>query len=268
MLSLIQRLGHDTLTQPGRFLFTPIPDALEIFVYLHNIIEQIVKEQLKTCADKDILKTCLEFLSEDPNLRKLWQKLLGDDDDETFRAGSVVLLQRVVTMFLKSKQQIIREQLQLKANKQSSSLRQTVGKRQKKKEEPVECVVVFRGNPTDASTVLEFLTDVFMKSEPPLILSKLHGNELTSILQSLGLPGLMGKGKNRQVELLINHHASGKDWNILYPDKVSPLELIVIQKIKYQETVPWVAPQSSTKNYFHPERDEGDLFRTKMYHSV
>lgn len=67
------------------------------------------------------LQTCLTFLSEDPNLRRLWQKLLGDEDDETFRAGSVMLLERVVIMFLKSKQQIIREQLQLKDNQQSSS---------------------------------------------------------------------------------------------------------------------------------------------------
>ena len=161
------------------------------------------------------------FLSKDSNLRKMWQKLLGDEDDEIFCAGSVILLQRVVTMFLKSKQQITREQLQLKANKQSSSLRETVGKRQKSKEEPVECVVAFHANPTDASTVLEFLNDAFMKSEPSVILNKLHGNELTSILQSLGMPGLMGKGKSWQIEQLINHHACGKDWNILFPDKVS-----------------------------------------------
>ncbi|CAB4030591.1 Hypothetical predicted protein, partial [Paramuricea clavata] len=192
------------------------------FVYLHNIIEQIVKERLESCADKDILKTCLKFLSEDLNLRKLWQKLLGDEDDDTFRAGSVLLLQRVTAMFLKSKQQIIREQLQLKANKQSSSLRQTVGKRQKSKEkwiEPEECLVAFRGNPTDASAVMEFLTGVFMKSDPSVILSKLHGTELTAILQSLGLPGLNGKGKKQQVERLVHHHASGKDWNICFPDK-------------------------------------------------
>ena len=221
MLSLIQRLGQDTLIQPGKFLFTLIPDVLEVFVYLHNIIEQIVKEQLKTSADKDILKTCLNILSKDPNLRKMWRKLLGDEDDEIFCAGSVILLQRVVTMFLKSKQQIIREQLQLKANKQSSSLRKTVGKRQKPKEEPVECVVAFRANLTDASTALEFLNDAFMKSEPSVILNKLHGNELTSILQSLGMPRLMGKGKSWQIEQLINHHACGKDWNILFLDKVS-----------------------------------------------
>ena len=156
-------------------------------------------------------------MSEDPNLRRLWQKLLGDEDDETltFRAGSVILLQRFI-MFLKSRQQIIREQLlQLKDNQQRLSSRQTVGKSRKPKEEPIKCVVAFRKNPTDASTLLKFLTDVFMKSEPSVILTKLHGNELTSILRSLDMPGFMGKGKNRQIELLINHHASGKDWNLL-----------------------------------------------------
>jgi hypothetical protein len=49
------------------------------------------------------------------------------------RAGSVLLLQRTVTMFMKSKQQIIREQLQLKAKKQSSSLRQSISKERKPK---------------------------------------------------------------------------------------------------------------------------------------
>ena len=73
-------------------------------------------------------------------------------------------------MFLKSRQQIIREQLQLKDNQQSSSSRQTVGKIRKPKAEPIECVVAFRKNATDASTVLKFLTDVFMKSEPSVIL--------------------------------------------------------------------------------------------------
>ena len=115
--------------------------------------------------------------------------MLGDDDTDIFRAASVLLLQRVVVMFLKSKQQIIREQLQLKANKQSASLRQTVKSKQKpkQKKEPLnESIIAFRSNPTDASIVLEFLTDVFCKSEPSVILSKLHGAELTLILQSVG----------------------------------------------------------------------------------
>ena len=37
----------------------------------------------------------------------MWHKLLGDEDTDMFRAASVVLLQRVVVMFIKSKQEII-----------------------------------------------------------------------------------------------------------------------------------------------------------------
>ena len=52
-----------------------------------------------------------------------------------------------------------------------------------------------------------------------LTLNKLHGAELTLILQSLGLPGLNGKAKNLQIELLEKHHAA-KGWNIVFPEKV------------------------------------------------
>ena len=221
--SLIERLGKDNLVQPGKFLFMTEPSVVEIFIYLHEIVEKIVKDGLNVCVDKDILKKCLQHLSEDKTLREMWYKLLGDEDADMFHAASVILLQRVVGMFLKSKLQIIREQLQLKANKQSASLRQTVKSRQKPKEKKKptsECIVAFRSNPTDASAVLEFLTDVFSKSEPSLTLNKLHGAELTLILQSLGLPGLNGKAKNLQIELLEKHHAAGKGWNIVFPEKV------------------------------------------------
>lgn len=151
----------------------------------------------------------------------MWYKLLGGGETDAFCAGSIILLQRVVGMFLKSKQQIIREQLQLKPNK-SSSLRQTVCKGQKPKfSEPIECLADYHGNPTDASTVMKFLTDVFGKSERSVILNKLHGNELTSILWSLGI-----KGKNKQIQFLEKQYASGKEWNILFPDKVSNWQII------------------------------------------
>ena len=72
ILSLIERLGSDVLVQPGKFLFTPIPKILEVFVYLHNILERIVKNQLSSHPDKDILKDCLDLLSKDPLLRQMW----------------------------------------------------------------------------------------------------------------------------------------------------------------------------------------------------
>ena len=99
--SLIERLGKDNLVQPGKFLFIPESSVVEVFIYLHEILEKIVKDGLKTCVDKDILKKCLQYLSEDKDLRKMWHKLLGDEDTDMFRAASVVLLQRVVVMFVK-----------------------------------------------------------------------------------------------------------------------------------------------------------------------
>ena len=45
---------------------------------------------------------------------------------EEEKAASIIVLQRVVSMFVKSKQQIIREQLHLKPQKKSKSLRQTL----------------------------------------------------------------------------------------------------------------------------------------------
>ena len=53
------------------------------------------------------------------------------------------------------------------------------------------------------------------------MLNKLHGVELTSILQSLGLPGLNRKAKSQQIQSLEKHHATGKGCNIVFPEKVS-----------------------------------------------
>ena len=55
-MSLIERLGSDVLVQPGKFLLIPIPEIVEVFVYLHNTVERIVKNQLGSHPDKDILK--------------------------------------------------------------------------------------------------------------------------------------------------------------------------------------------------------------------
>ena len=228
ILSLIERLGSDVLVQPGKFLFTPIPEIVEVFVYLHNTVERIAKNQLGSHPDKDILKDCLELLSKNPQLRQMWYKILGDEDNANFKPGCLVLLQRVVGMFLKSKQQIIREQLQLKPNKQSSSLRQSLSKKPIPKErkqlsQSDEYVAKFRRNPTDITQVKEFLTNAFsIPSQAPDVLKKLHEKELTHILECLGLPGFAGKKKQKQIDLLVTHNVDGKKWNIIFPDKVSP----------------------------------------------
>ena len=81
---------------------------------------------------------------------------------------------------------------------------------------------MFRHNCTDLVEVVEFFANVFSTDEPSVILNKLHGKELTLILQSFGLPGLNGKRKQQQVEKLVLHNSECKNWDIIFPDKVNP----------------------------------------------
>jgi hypothetical protein len=180
-----------------------------------------VKVALERCADKEILKHCLQVLSESSELREKWAKVLCGEENEMFMAARILILQRIASMFVKSKQQIIREQLQLKAQKHSASFRQslkktksvknTVEKPSEKEFKKYECVQVFRQSPEDSNCVTVFLTEVFKNSaDAPDILGKLRGCELSRILKSLGLPGYAGKSKKKQIDTLIKHGEDGK----------------------------------------------------------
>ena len=38
--SFIGKLGNDSLAQPGKFLFIPEPNVLEVFIYLYEIVKK------------------------------------------------------------------------------------------------------------------------------------------------------------------------------------------------------------------------------------
>ena len=222
LMELIKRLGEDKLVQPGKFLFFPISEIVPFFVYLHTAVEDVVGKKLKEHAEKSLLRYCLQVLSESQELREMWSNVLVKSEDKLFNAASIMILQRIVAMFVKSKQQIIREQLQLKARKQSTSLRQTlkkaksdkiIKKQQTGKEEvkQYQCVSDFRQNSDDPAHIVMFLDNTFTNpAEAPEILNRLHGKELSNILKSLGLPSLPGKSKKRQIDILLKHHREGK----------------------------------------------------------
>ena len=228
IMDLVKSLGEDKLIQPGKFLFIPSSETVTFFVYLHTVVEKIVKVALGRCADKDILKHCLEVLSESSELRQEWAKVFCQEENEMFRAARILILQRIASMFVKSKQQIIREQLQLKAQKHSTTFRQSLKKVKSVKntmEQPslkkYECVQVFRQNPEDPNCVTVFLTEAFKNSaDASDILNKLHGCQLSRTLKSLGLPGYAGKSKKKQIDTLMKHAEDGKAWIIAFPDKV------------------------------------------------
>ena len=223
LLDIFKDLGEDVLVESGKYLFIPKEEVVPVFLYLHSLLEKMVKSNLETSTNKDVLKECLEAVSKDKRLRDLWYGALhlGSIEDLSLKASYVLILQKIVVMFVKSKQQIIREQLQLKPQKQSSTMRQSLkkvtdnqkGKESNSKSKGDETISKLRMNMTKPSNVLDFLASTFtVPNTASQNLYKLHGKELSRILKSIGLPGLNGKSKKRQVDLLLKHHTDGKEW--------------------------------------------------------
>jgi hypothetical protein len=122
---------------------------------------------------------------------------------------SVVVLQRIVTFFMKSKQQIIWEKEGLKPNKNSVALRQQIRRPNKK------CSTISSTQTTtdhhiqtlrtnfDRSSLDVFLLHLhenFPPSEQEHILGNIQGKELGKILKSLGQPAFFRKKKEKQIQ--------------------------------------------------------------------
>ena len=103
----------------GEYLFIVNDAVLEFFIILH----QEVNEFFKACIDQDTVLQCLKHLSVNRRIRTQWESVVGISCGEKEKAASIIVLLRVISMFVKSKQQIILEQLHLKPQKKSKSLR-------------------------------------------------------------------------------------------------------------------------------------------------
>ena len=76
---------------------------------MHKEVEDFI---IRTSIDKDTVVLCLQHLSRNEHIRAEWKKAVGERSGEE-EAASIIILQRIVSMFLKTKQQIVMEQLHL-----------------------------------------------------------------------------------------------------------------------------------------------------------
>ena len=130
-LQIISTLGTDEKQSNNNFRFIVHEHLTAFFLYLHGLVEEMLKPANIASQKGDILLQCLSELSKNEVLRGKWLALISSSD---LKAATVVL-QRVVTFFLKSKQQIIREKQGIKLNKNSLSLRREL-KSEKKNPKP------------------------------------------------------------------------------------------------------------------------------------
>lgn len=121
-LALISKLGKDEKQEDGLFRFIPIDEVVVFFTYLHDIVDKLLSKDQICCEGSKVVNRCLEHPSRDQILRRKWFCLVARFGFE--KPVEVFVLMNICTMFVKSKQQIVREKLSLKPQNKSISLRE------------------------------------------------------------------------------------------------------------------------------------------------
>jgi hypothetical protein len=223
-LAVLSLLGEDKKQPDDSYRFSIYEHVIPFFIFLHKLAESLLSPENILREKENILKFCLDRMSTNKELRGRWNELTPNSDIRT----SVVVLQRIVTFFMKSKQQIIREKEGLKPNKNSVALRQQIRRPNKK------CSTISSTQTTTDHHIQTLRTnfdssslDVFLlhlKTLPPSeqehILGNLQGKELGKILKSLGQPAFLGKKKEKQIQTLLEAVKGGMVC-VKFPDEVS-----------------------------------------------
>lgn len=241
-LDLISDLGKDEKQADGHCRFIPNEEFFKFFILLHDVVENLLSKSNIFSQGSKVVPMCLQYLANDKRIRQEWSSLVGKYSFS--KQVNVLVLEKICTMFVKSKQQIIREKLALKPQKGSSALRTELkGKVVKSKEsakikDSEQCSTAVSTSKQKSTS--QFILDLREHFESPEkvshclhqisqepnskeLLSQLSGKELTKLLLSLGKSGLGGKKKSRQIDVLLTG-----DIKVKYPEKVSLYAYIVI----------------------------------------
>ena len=174
-----------------------------------------------------VVFNCLKSLASDNELRKKWLLLLQHYGFT--KPESIFVLEKICLMFVKFKQQIVREKFALKPKKGSVSFREELkGKKSSKSKEEKQMqnlsevkipisISRLRQQFQNPECVQCCMCEIVASEEPKEILEHLTGRELTMMLSLFGKPGLNGKKKSRQIDLLLSRDA---EFVVKFPEKV------------------------------------------------
>ena len=236
IMSTISLLGTDEKDlDNGKFHFRPNVTLLSFFMMLHEKSKFLLKGSIQDINSSAVIET-MKKLIVDSELRGNWQKSVKLLGSEVSDGAVIILLKHVVWMFLKSKQARVREQMELKPDKQSKATRQggidasskkgkgkntplTNTKKPSKSSKTSEEVLKIRKNFKSPSELLDILTERSINEDKLAVFSELNGDELVKLLKAFGKPCYQGKAKTRQCEKLaeaiLEHPLVFK-----YPEKV------------------------------------------------
>ena len=200
--------GSDT----SRYNFIVADEVAPFFVLLHDFTEEYLSQsKLETHGDK-IAIACLRVMSASCEIREAWK---GICRSKFLTEVQVAVLQRVSTMFVKSKQSIIREKLDLKPQKGSLSLRQDLKSKTSKKSTCTKSESEATKTPAairervkhfeDPEITVRCLVEISKGNDPEGDFNHLTGKHLTKLLKEFLLPALGGKKKSRQISGILSH---------------------------------------------------------------
>ncbi|KAJ7384820.1 hypothetical protein OS493_019497 [Desmophyllum pertusum] len=190
------------------------------FVALHDAVDILLSKYQLTVEKSKVITNCLKHVSVDKHLREKWCLLVNPYGFP--KPVEVFVLEKICTMFVKSKQQIVREKFDLKPQKGSVALREELkgkigkgkigkgnsarGKQTASSTSSVvpEVVLKLRNNLESPEHVTSYMREIFQQRDKRDILLSLSGKELTKLLLASGKPGLDGKKKSRQVDVLLD----------------------------------------------------------------
>ena len=217
---LIALLGKDELvgeacgagSDTSRYNFIVADEVAPFFVLLHDFTEEYLSQsKLETHGDKIVI-ACLKVMSASCEIREAWK---GICRRKFLTEVQVAVLQRVSTMFVKSKQSIIREKLDLKPQKGSLSLRQDLKSKTSKKSTCTKSESEATKTPAairervkhfeDPEITVRCLVEISKGNDPEGDFNHLTGKHLTKLLKEFLLPALGGKKKSRQISGILSH---------------------------------------------------------------
>lgn len=121
-LAIISHLGQDVKQGDNSYRFVIHQHVIPFFAYLHSLVEELLNPMNIASHKGEVILHCLSQLAINKELRQKWLHLVPNFDLK----ATTVVLQRIVTFFVKSKQQIVREKEGLKPNKNSFALRKEI----------------------------------------------------------------------------------------------------------------------------------------------
>ena len=215
--------GSDT----SRYNFIVADEVAPFFVLLHDFTQEYLSQSdLQTHGDKIVI-ACLKAMSASCEIREAWKGICR----RKFLTEVQVQVQ-VQVMFVKSKQSIIREKLDLKQQKGSLSLRQDLKSKTSKKSTCTKSESEATKTPAaieelvkhfaDPEITVRYLVEISKGNDPEGDLNHLTRKHLTKLLKAFGLPALEGKKKSRQISAILSHLRDvDAPLTFRHPEKVS-----------------------------------------------